>query len=681
MTALSAAAAVVVVFLLSGLPVALSQQPYGYQIADCDNNHNDTGLLGYFCSRRGSPPSCQSYLTFHATPRHPDLASIASLLNADASALAAANSANSSSTSPLAPGTKLLVPVTCTCTGGSTSSYHYQRNASYVAVPGDTLFVIANVTFQGLTTCQAAMEQTLGGGGGGGATPARDLLAGQRVAVPLRCACPSPAQAAAGVRYLVTYLVDEFDEVNAVAARFGVDPASLAAANGLDGEMVIYPFTTLLLPMKSPPDASMLRSPLRPPPPPPPVTAAPAKNRKNHAAVYAGIGGAVAVLAAVAVAAAALVVRSRRRRAIAAAIAGKGDAKTVLSPALTGGEVSVSISEAFSGLSLSDIISSLKVFTHAELAAATDGFSVDRHVGGSVYRAVFDGVDSSVEIVDRDVSAEIDIMRRINHVNLIRLVGVSHHAGRWFLVSEFADHGSLREYLAGAGDGEVSPPAMSWTERVQIGLDVAEGLRYLHGYTRPPHVHMDVSSDSVLLAGDVGNGVLRAKIRNLGGARVIRGGSEGDSAAAFTMTSNIAGRRGYMAQEYVEHGVVSPKADVYSLGVVLLELVTGKDVDELDDSFAGVNAVAGALDGGDEEEVIKRMEELLDPAMEGRCPPREAVEMMVRLIERCVRRDGGGRPGMGEVAQRLLMIRGVSGGDDGWHSSLEHYRSSHHPSS
>ncbi|XP_006663527.2 lysM domain receptor-like kinase 4 [Oryza brachyantha] len=660
-----AIAAFVVVILLSGAPGARSQQPYGFAVADCGNSHNDTGLLGYFCSRGGSgggAPSCQTYLTFHATPAYSDLAAIAALLGADAASVAAANSA-ASVTAALAPGAKVLVPVTCSCTAAASSRSHYQRNATYVAVAGDTLFVIANNTFQGLSTCQAVQEQGLGG------KPATTLLAGQAVTVPLRCACPSAAQAAAGVRYLVTYLVDEFDELATIAARFGVDAGSISAANEMTGD-TIYPFTTLLIPVKSQPDVSQLLSP-PPPPPPPPVAPAPTKKRRNHTGLYAGIGVAVAVLAVVAAIAASLALRARRRRARAAAAAAKKGSKGKgrASPVFTDGEVSVSISEAFS--CLSDIKSSLKVFTYPELTAATDGFSPDRRVGGSVYRAVFNGDAAAVEVVDRDVSAEVDIMRKINHLNLVRLIGLCHHGGRWYLVSEYAEHGTLRDRLLAGGAG--TEPPLSWAQRVQVSLDVAEGLRYLHGYTRPPYVHMDVSSDSILLAAG-----LRAKIRNFGGARVIRGSTDAGERGgeAFTMTSNIAGTRGYMAPEYLEHGIVSPKADVYSLGVVLLELVTGKDVEELEaggagDPFAGLNAIAGDLDDG----APRRMEGFLDPAMAaaGSCP-REAVAMMVRLIERCIRRDAGGRPSMGEVAQQLLMLHGISG--DGWHSSLEHCRSS-----
>jgi hypothetical protein len=371
--------------------------------------------------------------------------------------------------------------------GGS----YYQRNATYVARDGDTLLIIASNTFQGLSTCQAVEEQGLDG------APATSLLAGQSVTVPLRCACPSSSQTAAGVRFLVSYLVDEFDSVDAVAARFGVDAGSIVAANQLKSDTTIYPNTTLLIPVKFQPNISQLQSP----PPPPPLASVPATKSKSHSGVYIGIGVAVAAVAVIASVLAALVLKARRRRASTMLTTtggfcdkeGKGTGKPPYG--VTGDEVSVTISEAFS--SLSDIKSSLKVYTYDELVTATDDFSNDRRVGGSVYRAAFNGDTAAVEIVDHDVSREVEITRRMNHFNLVRLNGLCHHRGRWYLVSEYAEHGTLRDRLLAAATGAVTP--LSWTQRVQVALDVAEGLRYLHGYARPPYVHMDVRSGSVLL--------------------------------------------------------------------------------------------------------------------------------------------------------------------------------------
>ncbi|KAJ1275878.1 hypothetical protein BS78_05G169600 [Paspalum vaginatum] len=654
-----------------------AQQPYGTEIADCSNPHNASGLLGYFCGA-GSAPSCPTFLTFSARAPYTTLASIAALLGADAASLASANN-GASTEEPLADGTRVLVPATCACTSTPGGRF-YQRNASaYVVRPDDSLFIIANNTFQGLTSCQALQAQGLG------AAPATGLLAGQSLPVPLRCACPSAAQAAAGARFLVSYLVDFGDDVGAVAARFGVHAQAIVDANELQSPFTIYPFTTLLVPVSAQPNASSIQTPPSPSPPPAAgVAPAPATKSGSHVGVYIGVAVAVVAVAGIASAGAFLALKARRRRRAGAVLAadvgglnakedGKGNDATP-SGFTGGGEFSLSTNEAFSSISVTDIKSSLKVYTYAELKAATDDFSPGRHIGGSVYRAAFGGDAAAVEVVDRNVAAEVEIMRKINHLNLIRLIGLCHHHGRWYLVTEYAEHGALRDRLLA---GAAAP--LSWAQRVKVALDVAEGLRYLHEYARPPCVHMDVSSGSVLLAGDGP----RAKLRGFAAARAITGATagvdaEGAGEVLFTMTSRIAGTRGYIAPEYLEHGVVSPKADVYSLGVVLLELLTGRDAEDLvgdgvADPFASLRELAEELDGGGDA-VLQRLEELVDPALPAGSCSQDAVVMMVRLIERCVRREPGGRPSTGEVAQRLLKLSGVS--VVSWQNSPESPRSS-----
>ncbi|GJN04612.1 hypothetical protein PR202_ga22176 [Eleusine coracana subsp. coracana] len=668
-------------FLLLSGGLASAQQPYGKFIDDCRNPHNDTAMLGYFCGT-GAAPSCRTYLTFTAKPPYSTPTSIAAHLGADAAALASANSiANENTAFP--SGTKVLVPTTCGCTP-TPSGRFYQSNASYVVRSGDLLVTIAKDAFQGLSTCQALVAR---GAPDGGEVNATGLFRGQPLAVPLRCACPSAAQAAAGVRFLVSYAVVKFDDVSAVAARFGVEEKVVVDANEMQSPFTVFPQTTLLIPLAAPPNASQIQSsptPPSPPPPPVPVATPPRSGKSgNRTGVYIGVGVAVAAVAAVGTFLALRARRRRNQRQSGAVLptstppstkkGGKvssNDKSALTTSTFTatgasgGEEASTSFSDAFSSsvVSLSDIKSSLKVYTYAELRAATDDFSPDRRVGnnsggGWVYRAEFNGDAAAVEVVDRDVAAEVEIMRKVNHLNLIRLVGLCHHHGRWYLVTEFAEHGALRDYR-----GIVQ---LSWAQRVQVALDVAEGLRYLHEYADPPCVHMDVSSGTVLLAG--GDGPPRAKLRGFAAARNIAGARDGEKELVFTMTSRIAGTRGYMAPEYLEHGVVSPKADVYSLGVVMLELVTGKDVEELvgegvGDPFVELRWFAEEH-AGDEDAVRRRVEELVDPALlppGSCCPSRDAVLVMVKLIERCVRRNAVGRPTTGEVAQRLLKLSGVS---------------------
>ena len=188
LTASSSSLFLVLLFLASGglAPPHLrvrAQQPYGSAIADCPNQHNASGLLGYFCGAGGAP-SCPAFLTFNARPPYSTLASVAALLGADAAGLAAANGVPAAA--PLADGTRVLVPATCACTATPEGRF-YQRNATYVVRPGDTLLIIANNTFQGLSSCQALQAQGLRG-----AAP-ETLNASQTLPVPLRCACLTAA--------------------------------------------------------------------------------------------------------------------------------------------------------------------------------------------------------------------------------------------------------------------------------------------------------------------------------------------------------------------------------------------------------------------------------------------------------------------------------------------------------
>lgn len=196
-----------------------------------------------------------AYLAFRPAP--PDYASpiaVSYLLNATAPAVAAANAVPVAS--PVEGSSLLLVPVPCACTGAG----YYQHGAAYVIQYGDeTYFTIANDTYQGLATCQALMAQNP-------AHDSLDLYPNITLAVPLRCACPSAAQAAAGVRYLVTYVLGWYDDSSTVADRFRADYHAVLDANCLTDDSTVYPFTTMLVPLKDPPTHSMAVSPEAPAP-------------------------------------------------------------------------------------------------------------------------------------------------------------------------------------------------------------------------------------------------------------------------------------------------------------------------------------------------------------------------------------------------------------------------------
>ncbi|CAA6667472.1 unnamed protein product [Spirodela intermedia] len=536
----------IVIFFPSSL---LGQQPYiGLRTNDCYNPHNASSGLGYFCN--GAAAACPAFLTFR--PANQSLAAVAALLGVDSSLLAQANSISLAATFP--SGSVAVVPVNCSCSGG-----YYQAEASYVVSTGDTYLTIANNIFQGLSTCQALINQNRSSSQG-------YLIAGSSIPVPLRCACPTPNQASNGVRYLLSYLLKEGDEVN-ISIAYGVTREEALAANGLSFRDTIYPFTTLLLPLKNEPRISQETIP---PPPPPPEPSAAGGSGSNRTKVYVGVGVSIGTVIILSLGAFFLIHKRKEKN--------NNKKGSIVTEDSTANPPSVI-------LSLIPNIS-LKVYEFHQLNQATKGFSTERRIeGSSVYRAELSGSPAAVKRMNRDVSGEINILMKINHFNIISLSGFCSHLGTCYLVYEYMENGSLRDWIIHKDRSKVLP----WIQRIKIALDVAIGLDHLHGYTEPPCVHKDVKSSNILLDGD-----FRAKVANFGLFRPAAGGGE------FPPTRHIVGTVGYMAPEYAEHGFISPSIDVYSFGVVMMELVTGRDAAAAapggEESFAA--ALTSFLGGG-----------------------------------------------------------------------------------
>ena len=220
-----------------------AQQPYvSHYTTDCFiKDQNITN--GFKCN--GVKTGCQSYLTFRSTPVYGSPVSIGQLLGANISFFAEINNFTISQIFPT--DTQTIIPVNCSCLGE-----YYQHNSSYQVLPGEGYFSIANNTYQGLTTCQALMREN--------PYPAENLGLGVNVNVPLRCACPTPNQTASGFKYLLTYMIAWGDDVSKIADLFGADKQSILDANELFEDSLIYPFTPLLVPLKSEPPISIVKS-------------------------------------------------------------------------------------------------------------------------------------------------------------------------------------------------------------------------------------------------------------------------------------------------------------------------------------------------------------------------------------------------------------------------------------
>ncbi|KFK29383.1 hypothetical protein AALP_AA7G126400 [Arabis alpina] len=192
---------------------------------------------------------------------------------------------------------------------------------------------------------------------------------------------------------------------------------------------------------------------------------------------------------------------------------------------------------------------------------------------GKVYKAELSGgevvavkkLNKIAKGGDRDVfAAEVQTLGTIRHKSIVRLWCCCSSGDCRLLVYEYMPNGSLADALHHDRKGRV---LLGWRKRLRIALDAAEGLSYLHHDCVPPIVHRDVKSSNILLDGEYG-----AKVADFGIAKI---GQMSGSKTPEAM-SGIAGSCGYIAPEYVYTLQVNEKSDIYSFGVVLLELVTGK---------------------------------------------------------------------------------------------------------
>ncbi|EOX91210.1 Serine-threonine protein kinase, plant-type, putative [Theobroma cacao] len=591
------------------MPKLHAQQSYsGNSVMDCDAS-NETGPSSAFLyTCNGQKLSCQAFLIFRSQPPYNSVSTISNLTSADPLELAYIN--NISLSTILPPNKEVIVPVNCSCSG-----QYYQANTSYI-IPSmhDTYFSIANNTYQGLSTCKSLLQENVYGGS--------SLQAGLVLKVPLRCACPTINQTSNGTKFLLTYVVDWGDTVYDISKRFNSSTISVDDANGIDlDDAVIFPFTTVLVPLSTKPSSSQTIIHFPQPPYSSPFTPINLKRTSRKGPIaWIGIGISLLVLCLLLV----VLLHHRKKTREAARKLQLGRKKWELPK-----DFVVSIDQ------------SLKVYDFEELEVATEDFSHKYKMGGSVYRGVLNGESLAIKKMSKDVDKEVSLLKRINHFNLISLRGACEHSGVFYLVYEFMENGSLKEWL----QKKSCQRFHIWNYRIQIALDVANGLHYLHNFTSPAYVHKDICSANVLLDGD-----LRAKIANFSLAR----SAEREESRKSLMWSSL-GTKGYMAPEYMEYGLVTPEMDIYAFGVLLLELITGKEAVFKQDGKEVLlsEAILTIMKG---ENADAELDGLLDPSLKGHLW-KELARRMVKLSINCLAEEPEIRLSMAEVVSYLLRIQ------------------------
>lgn len=295
-------------------------------------------------------------------------------------------------------------------------------------------------------------------------------------------------------------------------------------------------------------------------------------------------------------------------------------------------------------------------FTYEELATATDNFSLANKIGqggfGSVYYAELRGEKAAIKKMDMQASkeflAELKVLTRVHHLNLVRLIGYSIE-GSLFLVYEYIENGNLSQHLRGSGSREPLP----WATRVQIALDSARGLEYIHEHTVPVYIHRDIKSANILIDKN-----FRGKVADFGLTKLTEVGS------SSLPTGRLVGTFGYMPPEYAQYGDVSPKVDVYAFGVVLYELISAKEaIVKTDDSVTDSKGLVALFDGVlSQPDPTEELCKLVDPRL-GDNYPVDSVRKMAQLAKACTQDNPQLRPSMRSIVVALMTLSSTT---DDW---------------
>ncbi|XP_021275378.1 probable serine/threonine-protein kinase PBL7 [Herrania umbratica] len=295
----------------------------------------------------------------------------------------------------------------------------------------------------------------------------------------------------------------------------------------------------------------------------------------------------------------------------------------------------------------------LHVFTFKQLHSATGGFSKSNVVGhggfGSVYRGVLsNGKKVAIKLMDQagkqgeeEFKMEVELLSRLRSPYLLALIGYCSDSSRKLLVYEFMANGGLQEHLYPISGSNNVTLKLDWETRLRIALEAAKGLEYLHEHVSPPVIHRDFKSSNILLDKN-----FHAKVSDFGLAKL------GSDKAGGHVSTRVLGTQGYVAPEYALTGHLTTKSDVYSYGVVLLELLTGRvPVDAKRPPGEGV-LVSWALPRlTDREKVVQ----IMDPALEGQYSMKEVIQVAA-IAAMCVQPEADYRPLMADVVQSLVPL-------------------------
>lgn len=292
-----------------------------------------------------------------------------------------------------------------------------------------------------------------------------------------------------------------------------------------------------------------------------------------------------------------------------------------------------------------------RTFTYAQLVSATDNFKAEYFLGeggfGKVYKGKLEDSDQIVAIKQldpdglqgiREFVVEVLTLSMADHPNLVKLIGYCAEGVQRLLVYEYMSLGSLEDHLH---DHRAHRKRLDWNTRMKIAAGAARGLEYLHDKMNPPVIYRDLKGSNILLGED-----FHAKLSDFGLAKV---GPLGDKTHVST---RVMGTYGYCAPDYAMTGQLTFKSDIYSFGVVLLELITGRKAIDNMRSAAEQNLVAWARPLFKDR---RKFAHMADPVLEGEYPVRGLYQALA-IAAMCVQEQPNMRPLIADVVTALNYL-------------------------
>ncbi|XVF20261.1 hypothetical protein REPUB_Repub11eG0182500 [Reevesia pubescens] len=596
-----------------------------YDPSDCLSNTSNPGSR-YICN--SIQQSCKTFLVYRANQHFgvQNLLNISALFQKKPDKLLDLNNMASPS-EILKPGKEILVPINCLCSG-----QYFQASLSYIVPKRTSSSEIACGVFEGLLKPLTLLQEN----------PSQEngVEINVKLHLPLKCACPTN-----GVKYLLTYPVLEGDGTTPISEKFGISHEELLATNHLEPKSTIFPETTILVPLRSDPIINLNISDSPPPIPGflPTITVEKTKNTKLRRNLY--IAGSIVgfFLVLIALLACGLYVKALKkwkgeklqsftdRNSVLSGSTARSSpqsGQTGRSSPRSGLTARSSTNSCLSPDFLAGIKFSLYNYGIEDVKRATNDFNEDTKIGEQVYKGLIDNANVMIKQMKfEDTRQVIDMHSKINHINIVNLHGVCYGENdfSWsYLIFEHPSNGCLRDCLSNPLN------RLSWNRRTQIAFDVATGLHYLHYCIFPSYAHMSINSMNIFVTSK-----WRAKLANIGSTLAVSPSTRSDN--------------GWVAPEYPVHGSASEKVDIFAFGIVLLELISGKEATEgnlLKDSI-------GFLGGGESEGgCFEQLRSFIDPSLKDDYLLAEALCLAV-LAKACIEDDPLRRPSMDVILKVL----------------------------